>query len=132
MPYGGDCTPPTLDKQSAQVRFDEPLYRWANVCPDGEGNASCWEVQFGAGLEIAANDPSGIRAIGLNIALEAGYQREFKKVWVENPSLLSGGRYSGNFSVRTNVAPGRTLSISVYELCVRDGRGNTSCVFPLD
>ncbi|MCB9255336.1 MAG: hypothetical protein H6617_11700 [Bdellovibrionaceae bacterium] len=130
-PTGGDCAPPTIDKQSAQIRFDEPLYRWTNVCPENEGSASCWEVQFGAGLEISATDPSGIRAIGLNIALESGSHREFKKVWVENP-IFSSGRYSGNVNVRTNVAPGRTLSISVYELCAKDARGNTGCAFPLD
>ncbi|MCB0404596.1 MAG: hypothetical protein KDD51_07395 [Bdellovibrionales bacterium] len=131
-PTGGDCSPPTVDKSTAQVRFDEPLYRWTNVCPENEGNASCWEVQFGANLELAANDPSGVQAIGLNIALESGSHREFKKVWVENPTLLSNWRYSGSVNVRTNVAPGRTLSISVYELCARDNRGNTACVFPLD
>ena len=131
-PTGGDCTPPTVSLNSANIHFEEPLYKWIEVCPVSTGTGSCWEVHVNAHLKLNASDLSGIKEIGVNLATELNARREFKKYWVSARRGNQPDVFQGSLRISTYAPPDRQLELSVYELCAKDMRNNEACIFPLE
>jgi hypothetical protein len=88
-------------------------------------------VKVGFTFQLAANDDSGVQAVGVHLVHEVSARRTFLYKW-GNVGRESGPKFSMGNSLVTHVPPGGRLDIAVYELCARDGMNNEGCVFPLN
>jgi hypothetical protein len=125
---GSDCMPPAIDGASAKILFNDPLLQWKDNCPQGTG--SCWQMYIDFTFMVAANDPSGMKEIGVNIATEVNAKRTFQKFWGKADQRDAQGRFNFMGALSILVPPGQRAEMSVFELCARDSLGNEGCVVP--
>ncbi len=129
-PSGGDCQPPSIDKNNPFIDYFEPLLRWQDSCT-GEGlSGPCWEVYIDFRLRLAATDSAGINQIGAHMWAESNTKRTFKRYWGAATVKDSYGRYDMTATIIAHVPPGQRLELGVYELCAKDKNGNAGCVEP--
>ena len=128
-PSGGDCEGPVIDRMGASISYMEPLLRWSESCPAPHKGA-CWEMHISFNLTITASDDSGITRIGAHFAHETNNKRAFIKHW--GPAKASDASHSHQLegSLKLFVGPGKSLDLSIYEICAKDALDNESCVLP--
>lgn len=130
-PEGNDCLPPTINRDSATISYQEPLLKWMDVCSDKSLSGACWEVYIDFHFEVDATDPSGVAAVGVHLAQEVNAKRIFRKYIATVDRKNPRNKYEMNATLVSHVPPGQRLDLDVYELCARDGAGNEGCVLPM-
>lgn len=129
-PHGNDCSPPTIDRETAAMTYKEPILQWKDTCPNTTYTGACWEVSVDFTYALKAADPSGVSDIGVHLVLDIANRRQFKKYWIQADRRDAQGRYELAGGLQTHVPPGGRLEMSVFELCARDKVKNESCILP--
>jgi hypothetical protein len=130
-PIGANCCPPTIDKTTATIVYNEPTIQWNDQCPDTTVEGACWGVQMTFTLEVAATSTNGVAYIGVNLSQETNDQRIRKLYWGKTGTQDSSGRYVLDTSLIAYVPPGQRLMLEVHELCAQDNDNNEGCIIPL-
>lgn len=130
-PIGANCFPPTIDKSTATIAYNEPLIQWNDKCPDTTIEGACWGVQMSFTLQVSATSPNGIAYVGVNLSQETAGQRVRKLYWGKVGTQDAQGRYVLDTSLIAYVPPGQRLMLEVHELCAQDTTNNQGCIIPL-